>query len=366
MTKVFLWGVLTVPQVAMRLFGAMPQGCDAELPGYHVTCTLPTDDPTLSPDQTGSVHGLITALDGTNIKRLAFYGAAIGHSLTTVQIGDNVVTTLIGRPRGAKPWQANEWAGHGAAMTLGALKELMLQFGQSDDAGLAVRYTMMRARVWSTLLAKQQAHAKTLAQPPKTAQVQVKDRRAVYQGFFRYDTAALHVPQYGGGMGGRIDREIYVGVDAALILPYDPTTDAVVMIEQFRCGPWGRGDPEPWSLEPVAGLVDPGETPQQTAHREGAEETGLRFKRLEQMTGVYASPGYTTDYFHCFLGLCSLDQRDHWIGGKPEEHENIRSHMVSYDRAMDMVDSGEINVGPLVMMLLWLARHRDRIRCAYV
>jgi ADP-ribose pyrophosphatase len=29
---------------------------------------------------------------------------------------------------------------------------------------------------------------------------------------------------------------------------------------------------------------------------------------------------------------------------------------------MELLDSGEINLGPLAMMLLWLGRHREKIR----
>ena len=31
---------------------------------------------------------------------------------------------------------------------------------------------------------------------------------------------------------------------------------------------------------------------------------------------------------------------------------------------MDLVESGEVNAGPLAMMLLWLARARERLRSA--
>ena len=43
------------------------------------------------------------------------------------------------------------------------------------------------------------------------------------------------------------------------MLPYDPATGDVLLVEQFRAGPLLRGAPDAWTLEPVAGIIDPGE-----------------------------------------------------------------------------------------------------------
>ena len=98
------------------------------------------------------------------------------------------------------------------------------------------------------------------------------------------------------------------------------------------------------------------------ARREAEEEAGLRLGPLEPMVQVYASPGYSTEFFHCFLGLAELSEFDTSAGGLRSEHEDIRSHVLSFDAAMALVKTGEINTGPLVMMLYWLAAERDRIR----
>ena len=82
------------------------------------------------------------------------------------------------------------------------------------------------------------------------------------------------------------------------------------------------------------------------------------------MVRVYASPGYSSEFFHCFLGLCDLAGRGGELGGLDAENEDIRSHVIGFDRALALIDSGEINAGPLVMMILWLARHRAALRAA--
>ena len=92
------------------------------------------------------------------------------------------------------------------------------------------------------------------------------------------------------------------------------------------------------------------------------EEAGLELGDLRLMTRVYPSPGYSTEFFHCYLGLCDLSAEEGRLAGLAHENEDIRSHVISFDRAMTLVESGEANAGPLAMMLLWLARHREELR----
>ncbi len=45
-----------------------------------------------------------------------------------------------------------------------------------------------------------------------------------------------------------------------------------------------------------------------------------------------------------------------------DEAEDIRSYLYSYDELMDLVDRQELDNAPLIMMALWLSRHRERLR----
>jgi len=161
-----------------------------------------------------------------------------------------------------------------------------------------------------------------------------------------------------------VTREAFLAFDAALVLPYDPATDHILLIEQLRFGPLWREDPQPWVFEPIAGLVDAGEDPADTARREAMEESGLQLGALEPMVQVYASPGYSTEFFHCFLGVVDLSSFAASRSGLASEHEDIRSHVMPFDTAVALVQSGEINAGPLIMMLYWLAAERDRLRAS--
>ncbi len=54
-------------------------------------------------------------------------------------------------------------------------------------------------------------------------------------------------------------------------------------------------------LEAPAGLVDAGETPEQTARRELREECGLEAGRWHQLGGGYSSPGFCDERISLFL-----------------------------------------------------------------
>jgi len=70
-----------------------------------------------------------------------------------------------------------------------------------------------------------------------------------------------------------------------------------------------------WELP--AGIIDPGETPEQTALRELAEETQLT-GRLEFLTSFYSSPGFTDEHTSLFLAS-DLEPAP----GEPDETERI-------------------------------------------
>lgn len=194
--------------------------------------------------------------------------------------------------------------------------------------------------------------------------VVVVDREVSHAGFFLTKTYRLQHPKFDGTLGAPVMREVFVATDAAIVLPYDPERDRVLLVEQFRMGPYGRGDGKPWMLEPVAGRIDGGETPEQTAYRECVEEAGLALKGLEHISSHYCSPGGSTEYFHCYLGLCDLPEEVQGQGGLDTEHEDIRTHVLPFERAYDLIASGEADNGPLIMSLIWLSKERDRLRAA--
>ena len=191
--------------------------------------------------------------------------------------------------------------------------------------------------------------------------VEVAERRRVHDGFFRLDVLKLRHELFGGGMSELLTRELWVQRDAVTVLPYDPVRDAVALVEQFRTG--AIEAPEgPWLLEGVAGLLNEGEAPEQTAARETREECGLELGRLD-FVGVYlASPGTTSERVHAYVGEVEIPDGTGGVHGEEAEHEDILVRVVPADEAVAMFREGRIVAANTVIPLQHLMLHRDRLR----
>lgn len=168
----------------------------------------------------------------------------------------------------------------------------------------------------------------------------------------------LRYRHFDGSMSAEVSRAAFVSGDASLVLPYDPNSDQILILEQFRMAPFARGDKNPWVYEPVAGMIDLGETPESCALREAKEEAGLNINRLIPISKSYPSPGGSTTFFHSFLGLCDLSNFVPTIGGLADENEDIRPHIMGADQAIEMALQGRFRALPLAMMVLWLQQYR--------
>src|SRR5205814_7338537 len=71
----------------------------------------------------------------------------------------------------------------------------------------------------------------------------------------------------------------------------DPT---ILMLRQFRYATGGT------LWEVPAGTLAPGEEPEACARRELEEEAGVRAGRLERLTSIWTTPGFTTETIHLF------------------------------------------------------------------
>ena len=262
---------------------------------------------------------------------------------------------------------APDWDGGGLAPELiaEAASEIMAALDRGVPApDMARRRQMVLSRAAARLDAARTPAPATLRSDTPRATVAERECALTHDGFFLTRRYHLRHPRFDGTQSPELAREVFVATDAALVLPYDPRRDRVLLVEQFRMGPYGRGDPLPWVLEPVAGRVDAGESPEDTARRETREEAGLALRALEKISRHYCTPGYSTEMFHLFLGLCDLPEARQGRGGLATENEDIRTHVIAFDRAMELVTSGEANNGPLILCLLWLAGERARLRAA--
>lgn len=195
---------------------------------------------------------------------------------------------------------------------------------------------------------------------PNTVEIVTRDR--AFQGFFKMDVFTLRFELFRGGMSPEIEREVLITRPSVCCLPYDPVRDAVVLIEQFRTGPFVAGNEHPWMLEAPAGFMEQGEDGAETARREVTEEAGCFVAALDYAGPHYTSQGAHSERTHVFIGKADVTGVG-GIHGVSGEGENIRIHTLPFAEAMALFDGGKITSAFGALPLLWLSRHRERLRC---
>ena len=190
--------------------------------------------------------------------------------------------------------------------------------------------------------------------------VEIIARETRWRGFFSLDVYRFRHRLFNGEMSGEIEREIFERGHAAVLLPFDPVRDEVVLIEQIRIAAYDTSD-TPWLLELVAGMIETGEMPDDVARREASEEAGLNVQRTKPVLSYLASPGGTSERLSILVGEVDATQAE-GVHGLVEENEDIRVHVVSREQAYQWVEEGKIDNAASVIALQWLQLHHEALR----
>ncbi|CAI2476458.1 MULTISPECIES: ADP-ribose diphosphatase [Serratia] len=190
--------------------------------------------------------------------------------------------------------------------------------------------------------------------------VEIIARETLYRGFFSLNLYRFRHRLFNGDMSPEIKREIFERGHAAVLLPYDPVRDEVVLIEQLRIAAVDTSS-SPWLLEMVAGMIETGESVEDVCRREAQEEAGVVVGRCKPVLSYLASPGGTSERLSIMVGEVDATTAE-GIHGLEEEHEDIRVHVVSREQAYRWVEEGAIDNAASVIALQWLALHHESLR----
>ncbi|MCL7466419.1 NUDIX domain-containing protein [Phaeovulum sp. NW3] len=315
--RYFLYGTLRHPPLLAQVLGRDAEGVAARLSGVTVHEALcrgvPQGFPMLCAGGAGA-PGIVVELTAPEAARLDYYESGFSFEIKEMQVETQAgpVPARVFWPKAAGvslqpggPWDPDAWVRDWGDLATLAAAEFMAGLGRVAPERARARYPAMLARAAARRRAGAAKPAR-LRRPAAPGDVRVEQAQIAYAGFFSVEDYRLSHRQFAGGHGPLLDRTAFVSVDAAVLLPYDPVRDRVLLIEQFRMGPFARGDANPWLIEPIAGRIDAGENPEEAALREAAEEAGLRIDRLIAGPSFYPSPGAKTEYLYCssVLPIC--------------------------------------------------------------
>lgn len=370
MSTLFFYGSLRHAPLLEIVLGRSAAQIDAQpaiLPDHGVYWARGEAFPLIVSEAGSSAPGLLVRnLSAEDLARLSYYEGGFGYGRETVQFqlenGDSVAGEVFFPAPGLWPrgglWSLEDWEARWGAVSCRAAREVMDYYGRVPASEIAERLPSIRRRAASWLAAQARP-----ADPERDIDrdVEVVAHRHAHLCFYGIEEADLRFRRHDGAMSPVLNRSALMVGQAAVVLPYDPARDCVLLVEQFRAPVYLSGDRAPWIWEPVAGLVDPGETPETTAMRETEEEAGLRLHRLEKIGEAYSSTGSSGEYIHLFVGIADLT-RTTASGGLASEGEDIRSEIVTFDALMEGIDTQRYRDLPLISTALWLARHRERLR----
>lgn len=190
--------------------------------------------------------------------------------------------------------------------------------------------------------------------------VDILERTELYQGWNRLENIRLRYQRFDGKMSQELQLETLLRGESVTVLPYDPKTDTVILIRQFRIGAY-LTEGEGWCLEIVAGHCSDADI-QANARREVLEETGWTVIELRPIVTYYTCPNLSTERIHLFLGIVDSNTPTDAGGGLLDENEDIQVLPMPFSQAMALAAAGKFNTAPSLLAMQWLAQHRDRLR----
>jgi len=177
------------------------------------------------------------------------------------------------------------------------------------------------------------------------------NKKNLYSGFFSLNKYEFIHEKHNGEWTNTVEREVFSGAHVSTLLPYDPIKKEIILIQQFRAGVISRYD-ENYLLEIVAGIVDEGENPEQTAIRECFEETGCEVKQIHPVQSYFPAPGSSESYYHLYLGEIQAFDGER-IKGLEKENEDILVKSFKIEEVKQMLKEKKIMNGLTLVALQW-------------
>jgi GDP-mannose pyrophosphatase NudK len=169
----------------------------------------------------------------------------------------------------------------------------------------------------------------------------VVDRKLVYDGWNTFDLVTVEAADRDGTRHRHV-REVTDHGAAAAVLAIDRERSVALLVRQWRAGLLAVDAPDPFLLEACAGILDPGETPEETARREAEEEIGVKIRELRDFGTMLPSVGTLTERMYLYVAEVTAADRTEDGGGLAHEGESIEVVEVPLAELFDMARNGAL------------------------
>lgn len=341
----------------------------ASLADYRAAWVVGESWPMLEERADAQVAGALIIPEPQSLLRMDFYEACFGYKRRAVKvIWDQTEIDAeawfppkqIGEP--GEDWSLPTWARQWGEVQIEAATEVMRQMNVQPPEDVGRRFPIIGARAEAYVRAGRWRRPGHVGAGMTRADVTDHGTQHIHDGFSNTQERSLSHRRFDGGTQGPLQRSAYRVADAVTVLPYDPVRDRILLVEQFRVGPYANGDAAPWLLEAIAGILDAGESAEAAARREASEEANLAMGPLHFVARYYPTPGGVAQVLYSYLGIADLPDKAAGLGGHADEGEDILSHLVPYDLACRMLVEGDMANAPLILTMQYLMMHRDRLR----
>jgi len=156
----------------------------------------------------------------------------------------------------------------------------------------------------------------------------------------------LDTVRFPDGSTGQLEVIRHPGAAAVVPFASDPrgADPTILLIQQYRYATNGA------LIEIPAGRLNPGEEPRACAQRELLEEVGVTAGRLERLTTIWTTPGFTDERIHLFWAA-DLTAGKH--AREPDEFIEVTPTPLS--EVLTLIRSGAISDAKTVVALLFVA-----------
>lgn len=150
----------------------------------------------------------------------------------------------------------------------------------------------------------------------------------IYKGFLELNTLLIELPN-----GAKIFREVISKKDTVSIIAIDENNE-IYFTKQPRAG-----SNKLESIELPAGLIEPGESPEEAARRELQEETGCTADEIYVIQKFVSDPACCDNTSY----ICVAKNPRQIKELNLDEDEFLECFKIPLNKAYEMIETGEIN-----------------------